>query len=58
VDAAKLGDFFFEGGAFAAQDELLRGHDALDGGANLRADGGVLGGEIELRDGLEKRIGL
>ena len=57
-DATELGDFLFQRGAFAAQDELLRDHHAVDGGANLGADGGVLCGEIELRNGLGERIGL
>jgi len=57
-NAAELGDFFFQRGALAAQNKLLRGHDALDGGADFRADGGVLGAEIELGNGLKKGIGL
>src|SRR2546425_5400849 len=52
-DAAELGDFFFQRGAFASQDKLLRGHDALDGCSNLTTYGGVLRREIELRHGIE-----
>ncbi len=53
-DAAELGDFFFEGGAFAAQDKLLRGHHALDGRSNLSTDRCVLRGKIKLRHGLQR----
>jgi len=53
-DTAEFGDFFFERSAFASQDKLLRGHDALDGCPNFSADGGVLHGEIELRHGIER----
>jgi hypothetical protein len=57
-DAAEFGDFFLERNTFAAQNKLLRGHNALDGGANFGADHGVLGGKIELRNGLSGRAGL
>src|SRR5207302_11118407 len=53
-DSAELGDFFFQRGAFAAQDELLRWHHALDGRSNLVADGSVLCGEIQLRHWFER----
>jgi hypothetical protein len=57
-DAAELGDFFFESGAFAAQNKLLRGHHAFDSRSNLGAHSGVLRGEIELRDRLKTRGNL
>ena len=48
-DAAELCDFLFERGAFATQDKLLRRENAVDGGSNLRAYGGELRREVELR---------
>jgi len=53
-DAAELGDFLFERGAFAAEDKLLRGHHALDGRSNLGTDHRVLRGKIKLRHGLQR----
>jgi len=53
-DAAELGKLFLERGAFAAQHKLLRRQHALDGRANLSADGGVLRGQIKLRHGVRK----
>ena len=52
-DATELGDFFFQRGAFAPQDKLLRGHHAFDRSSNFTADGCVLHREIELRHGIE-----
>src|SRR5260370_36376710 len=46
--AAVGGNFAFQRSSFTPQDELLRGDDPLDRGANLCADGRVLRSQIEL----------
>jgi hypothetical protein len=37
-DAAQPSDLFFQGGAFAPKNKLLRGENALDGIANFVAN--------------------
>lgn len=56
-DSAKSREFFFKRETFLAQDELLRCENAVHGGANFGADGGVLAGEVELVDGIGRRDG-
>src|SRR5260370_10391205 len=57
-DAAEPGVLVFQRNSFAAQDKLLRGHNALAGRSNIGADCGELRGEFELRDGLWTCVSL
>jgi hypothetical protein len=50
--AAQTGDLRFEGGAFAAEDKLLRRQHALDCDSNFAANGSELRSEVKLWHGL------
>jgi len=57
-DTAEPGDFRFEGFAFPPEHKMLLRQNALYGGSNLRANGRILNGKIELRNRFNGRIRL
>jgi len=56
--ATEQGNFSLERRAFASEHKLLGRQHAFDGGANLCANRRILDGQIKLRNGLGRSIGL